>query len=70
MSSPSPSPVQELCRLARSSPDFSDQLYNILCREEFMQCEKELEHDDLVQVIDYLDEVRGYFAFPTFRHST
>jgi hypothetical protein len=62
MSPPSLSSLQELDRLDRSSPDYGDQLYGVLCEQEYVQCEEILEHDDLVWLIDYLDEVRCHFA--------
>ena len=50
--------LQELDCLYRSSPDFNNQLYNALCRREYIQCTKNLEHDDLMWLTNYLDEVR------------
>ena len=64
MSSPSSPVLQRLHRLDSSSPDFQDQLCNELYGREYMQCEQNLEGDDLVWFIDYLDKVRRRIALP------
>ena len=58
MSAPSSPALQSLHRLDRSSPDFQDQLYDILYGEEYKQHSSSLEHGDYVWLIDYLDRVR------------
>jgi hypothetical protein len=64
MSSPISPGLQQLNRLNRSSPDFHDQLSNILYGEEYTQCVRSLQNDDLVWLIEYLDKVRRHNALP------
>ena len=61
---PSSPALQRLHRLDGSSPDFHDQLQNAIRGEEYVQCEQNLEGDDLVWLVDYLDEVRRHVALP------
>ena len=56
--------LQRLHRLNRSSFDFHDQLDNVLHGEEYAQYEKNLEGDDLMWLIDYLDKVVLHVAPP------
>jgi len=58
MSSPSLPALQRLHRLDRSSSDFQDQLSNALYGEEHKRCVSNLQGDDLVWLVDYLDKVR------------
>ena len=60
MSSPSSPALQRLYRLDRSLPDFHDQLYETLYGREYAQCEQNLEGDDLMWLVGYLDEVRRH----------
>lgn len=62
MSSPSSPTLQQLHRLDKPSPDFHDQLCNILYGEEYVQCVPNLQNDDAVWLIDYLDTVRCHVA--------
>ena len=64
MSSPSPPAFQQLRQLNRSSPDFHDQLSNVLYGEEYQQCVQNLQDYDLVWLVDYLDNVRRHTSFP------
>jgi len=64
MSSPSSSTLQQLYRLNRSSPDFHDQLCDVLYKEEYVRCVPNLEGDDLVRLVNYLDNVRRRIALP------
>ena len=64
MSSPNPSPLQELYLLAGSSSDFGDRLCTIFRQEGYRKCGEELEYDGLVRLIDYLAEVCGHLTFP------
>jgi len=64
MSPPSPPVLQELHRLDRSSPDFQGQLSRILYGQEYMRCVPDLQGDDLVWLVDYLDKVRRDIALP------
>ena len=52
------SPLGQLRRLDRSSSKFHDQLSNILYGEEYKRWVQNLQGDDLVGFVDYLDEVR------------
>ena len=58
MSSPSSPVLQRLCRLDESSPDFHDQLYNVLDEKEYVQWAPHLRPGDVVWLVDYLDKVR------------
>ena len=59
------SPVlQELDGLVRTSSDFSEQLYNVLSRRDYLNCEKNLDDGDVMWLVDYLDRVCCHAAFP------
>jgi len=60
----SSSTLQQLHRLERSSPNFHDQLCNVLYGEEYVKCVSSIKGDDLVWLVDYLDEVRRRVALP------
>ena len=62
MSSPSSPALQRLRRLNKSSPGFHDQLYNVLDGKEYVQCVQDLQLDDVVWLVDYLDTVRCHVA--------
>ena len=64
MSSPTPPALQQLHRLDGSSSEFHDQLGNILYGEEYRRCAQDLQGDDLVWLVDYLDKVRRHVALP------
>jgi len=64
MSSPTSSTLQQLHRLNRSSPDFHDKLCNVLYGEEYVQCVPNIEGEDLVWLVDYLDKVRRRVSLP------
>ena len=51
-------PLKELRGLDKSSPEFHDQISDILHGEEYKQCVSDLQGDDLVWLVDYLDQVR------------
>ena len=57
MSPPNSPVLQQLHNLNRSSPDFNDQLSNVLYGEEYQKCVPNLQGEDLVWLVDYLDEV-------------
>ena len=59
--------LQKLDRLNKSSPDFHGQLSALLYGREYHQCAPNLQGDDLVWLIDYLDNVRCYIALPSLR---
>jgi hypothetical protein len=60
----SPPALQQLRRLNGSSPDFHDQLCKVLSGEEYRQCVSNLQGDDLVWLVGYLDNVRRHVAVP------
>ena len=64
-SSPNHPVLQQFHRLDRSSPDFHDQLNEVLRGQEYKQCVPDLQGGDLVRLTDYLDEVRRNFIFPS-----
>ena len=57
-------PLEQLRRLDRSSPDFHDQLCNVLYAREYERCVLTLQGDDLVWLVEYLDKVRCRIAIP------
>jgi hypothetical protein len=60
-----PPTLQQLDLLNRSSPNFHNQLSNILYGQEYQQCVPNLKGDDLSWLIDYLDKVRRHITFLT-----
>lgn len=62
MSSPRSPALEQLRYLDRSSPDFRDQLSNVLYGEEYQQCVQNLQDDDSLWLVDYLDKVRQHVA--------
>ena len=50
--------LQQFRRLNTSSSEFPDQASNILSGEEYRECVPNLQSDDLVWFVNYLDEVR------------
>ena len=64
MSSPSSPALQQLHHLDRALPNFHDQLCNILYGEEYIQCAPNLQGEDLVWIVDYLDKVRRRVLLP------
>jgi hypothetical protein len=66
MPSPSSPVLQQLDRLDRSSPQFHDLLCNVLYGEEYTRCAPNLQGDDLVWLVDYLDNVRRCVALLHF----
>ena len=61
---PSDNLLKGLDRLDRSSSTFHDKLSNALYGEEFKRCVQNLQGDDLVWLVDYLDKVRRPTALP------
>ena len=64
MPSPNSPILQQLDSLDQSSPGFHDQLSNVLCGQEYTQSAPNLQGDDLVWLVDYLDNVRRCIALP------
>ena len=64
MSSPGSPALQQLYHLDRSSSDFHDRLCNVFYGSEYSQCVPNLEGDDLVWLVDYLDKVCCRVTFP------
>ena len=58
MTSPNPPALQHLHGLDKSLPGFSDRLNEALHGEEYKQCVPNLQGDDLLWLVDYLDKVR------------
>ena len=59
MTSPNSPTLQQLHNLDTSSPSFQDKLCNIICGKEYSECVRDLEGDDPVWLVNYLDKVRG-----------
>ena len=57
MSSSNPTALQQPRRLDRSSPNFYNQLSNVLFGEEYGGSVPNLQGNDLVSLVDYLDKV-------------
>ena len=55
--------IQQLRPLDMSSPGFPDQLSNILYGQEYARHVEDLQSDDLVSLVDYLDKARYRLAF-------
>jgi len=53
-----PEILQELDRLDKSSPEFPDQLTSLLYKEGYKNCIPELQDEDVVWLVEYLDKVR------------
>ena len=64
MSSPNHPVLQRFYRLNGSSSDFYDQLNKIHCGQEYKQCVTDLQGDDLIWLVDYLDKVCHHVAPP------
>ena len=55
--------------LVGSSPDFHDQLRNVLSGEEYQRSVSNLQRDDLVWLVNYLSKVRRRVTLPHLRSS-
>ena len=64
MSPPNSTVLRQLHRFDTSSPTFHDQLSNVLSGEEYERSVRNIEDNDLVLLVDYLDKVRRRIAFP------
>ena len=64
MAPPTHPVLQQLHRLDRSSSDFRDKLYQILHGQAYEECAKNLEREDLIWFVDYLDKVRRHNPLP------
>jgi len=53
----SQNPLTQLRLLDTTSPTFYDQVSNILCGKEYIQWMSDLQGEDLVELVDYLDNV-------------
>ena len=58
MSLPSFPVLEQLHNLNRSSSGFHDQLTNVLYGEEYRQCVPNLQGDNLMWLVEYLNNVR------------
>ena len=64
MAPPTHPVLQQLRLLNRSSPDFSDKLDKILHSQAYEECAKNLDREDLVWFVDYLDKVHRHNPLP------
>ena len=64
MPSPRSLALLQLRHLDKCSPEFHDQLCNVLYGEEYIKRVPDLQGDDLVWLVDYLDKVRHRITFP------
>ena len=55
--------MQQFRPLDMSSPGFPDQISNILSGDEYTRRVGDLENDDLVSLVDYLDKARYCLIF-------
>ena len=67
--------LQKLNNLDKSSPEFHDQLNNVLYTEEYIQCVTNVQGDNLTWLVDFLDNVSccvvcGYSGSCRHRPST
>lgn len=63
MALPGSPALLKLHLLDGSSPDFDDQVCNVLYGEGYARCVPDLREDDLVWLINYLDRVRRCVVF-------
>jgi hypothetical protein len=61
---PSHPTLQKLNNLDKSLSEFHDQLSNLLYGEEYAQCKKNLQDDELVWLVDSLDDVCFRIVLP------
>ena len=57
---------QQLLHFNRSPSKLHDQLTNVLYSEEYKQWAQNLQGDDLVWFVDYLDKVHHHIPLPCF----
>jgi len=55
---PSHNPLNQLLGLDKSSLTFHDQVNTMLCGEEYTRWIPDIQGDDLVGLVEYLDKVR------------
>jgi hypothetical protein len=58
------SALKQLDRLNNSLSGFHNELSNVLSWEDYKQCVPNLQNDDLVWLVEYLDRVRYRIAPP------
>jgi len=56
--------LEQLRRLNSRSPDFHDQLCNVIYGREYIQSVQNLQGDDLAWFVEYLDKVCCRIALP------
>ena len=61
---PSLNSFRQLRRSDKSSSKFHDQLREVLCGEEYKQWALNIDGEDLVWLVDYLDKVHRRIALP------
>ena len=70
MAQPTNPLLQQVYHLKRDSPEFREQLNTVLRGQDYEECRKALEMDDLMWFVDYLDGVRCcVLPFPALRSS-
>ena len=62
-----PSPLQQLCDLDQTLPQFHEQLGNLLCKREYQAIVPGLQGEDLEWLVEYLDNVGVQIHFPHSR---
>ena len=63
MSTPNLNPLEQLLRLNTSSPEFNDQVNDILRGEEYKQWAERVAGAEVVELVDFLDGVRPRVSF-------
>ena len=63
MSTPNLNPLEQLLRLNTSSPEFNDQVNDILRGEEYKQWAERVAGAEVVELVDFLDRVRPRVSF-------
>ena len=63
MSTPNLNPLEQLLRLNTSSPEFNDQVNDILRGEEYKQWSERVAGAEVVELVDFLDRVRPRVSF-------
>ena len=64
MAAPSSPALEKFQNLHASSSELQDQLNDLLRGEDYQECVPNLEGDDLVWLVEYLDEVCRPIALP------
>lgn len=57
--------LQQFKQLDRSSPNFPDQLTNLLYKQEYKESIPNLQNEEVIWLVNYLDDVCLYFPCPS-----